>query len=50
MKGQMKHAGRVGAGLVLVVDDDGFTIRGGGSEQRAADRDEALRIVSNLLL
>jgi histidyl-tRNA synthetase len=49
MKGQMKHAGRIAADAVVVVDDDGITVRGGDSEQRAADRDEAVKIVREIL-
>lgn len=51
LKGQMKHAGRVGARFVVRVDDDGISIRDmdSGEEQPAADRDEAIRIVREAL-
>jgi histidyl-tRNA synthetase len=49
MKGQLKHANRIGADVVVVVDDEGIRVRDGESEQRAADRDETLRVVTELL-
>jgi histidyl-tRNA synthetase len=48
MKGQMKHASRVGAEVVVVVDGD-LKVRHKGEEHEAADRDELLRVVSDLL-
>jgi histidyl-tRNA synthetase len=49
MKGQLKHANRIGADVIVVVDDEGIRVRDGESERRAADRDETLRVVSELL-
>ena len=51
VKGQMKHADRLGARLVIRVDDGGYTVRdmGSGDERAAADREEAIRIVREAL-
>jgi histidyl-tRNA synthetase len=51
IKGQMKHAGRLGARFVVRVDEAGVTVRdmGSGDERAARDRDEAVRIVSEAL-
>jgi histidyl-tRNA synthetase len=50
MKGQMKHADRLGARAVVIVDAEGVRVRdmSSGDEQPAADRDEAVRIVRAL--
>jgi histidyl-tRNA synthetase len=50
MKGQMKHADRLGARAVVIVDTEGVRVRdmSSGDEQPAADRDEAVRIVRAL--
>ena len=49
MKGQMKHANRIGAEIVVVVGDT-LVVRDmrSGEEREAADRDEVLRLVSEL--
>jgi histidyl-tRNA synthetase len=51
IKGQMRHAGRLGARVVVRVEDGGLTVRdmGSGDERAARDRDEAVRIVSDAL-
>jgi histidyl-tRNA synthetase len=51
LKGQMKHADRVGARFVVIVDEDGLRVRdmGSGDERPARDRDEAIGIVREAL-
>ena len=48
MKGQMKHASRIGAEIVVVVDED-VRVRGSGEERAIENADEVVRVVSELL-
>jgi histidyl-tRNA synthetase len=41
LKGQLRHAGRLGADAVAVVGAESIRIRAGGSEQEAPDLDAA---------
>jgi histidyl-tRNA synthetase len=45
MKGQMKHAGRIGAEVVVVLDDDGIRV----SDERTSDVETAVRRVQESL-
>jgi histidyl-tRNA synthetase len=49
MKGQFKHANRIGAEIVVVVDD-ALTVRDmrSGEDRQVADRDELIRLVDEL--
>jgi histidyl-tRNA synthetase len=51
LKGQMKHADRLGARFVVIVDDDGMRVRdmSSGAEEPAASDEEAVKIVREAL-
>jgi histidyl-tRNA synthetase len=50
MKGQMKQADRLGAEVVVIVDDGKFEVRDmrTGDQQPARDRDDAVAIAEAL--
>jgi histidyl-tRNA synthetase len=52
MKGQMKHADRLGARFVAIVDEGGVRVRdmSSGAEETAGSDDEAVRIVREALV
>jgi histidyl-tRNA synthetase len=51
LKGQMKHADRLGARFVVIVDDDGVRVRNmsSGEEEPVDDDNEAVRVVREAL-
>jgi histidyl-tRNA synthetase len=47
LKGQLKHADRLGASKVVIVDGDGFQVRdmATGDQRAAATADEVIELV-----
>jgi hypothetical protein len=48
MKGQLRQAGRVGAGTLAIVGRESIRVRAGGAEQEAGDVEAAIEAIESV--